>query len=1622
MPKKSKLKRFLAAGLLASFCLTSILSPTANAAETKKALADDTNKTKMVRVTENFVNGSGGKELAESKQYNDDNDRDVREEKIPGYVFKTYEKEITNVYLTKDIPYIVGYPDKTVRPLRFISRAEAAAVFYRLYDGDYPKESNSWSKKTFTDLDADAWYYESVKQMYKSGIIAGSEGKFRPNEPITRAELAGLATRFNPEKFGGKKEERGAFTDVSTGKWYSSAVALAAANKWVSGYPDGSFKPNNYITRTETMSIINRVLDRQMTTEKLRELGVKNPYTDIKEDDWFYADALEATIDHRKSRKEWHGMDYNKGKVNVIIEKYVDTEGNVIRKKKVSDGKEVKSPKDIVGFDYVGYVKVLTYVYEKGVPIPSVTKTSDAEGKDANDAKAFFPGDEVTYTLTVKNDKKANSPIQNAKLYDPIPKYMTFVDGSVTVNGKSHDYGMKDYMVSKKDKFVLAEAEKTGQKQLEIALGDVKAGESKTVQFKARIDKDAFNKEIKNIAVLTGDNIVDMKSANQLDPTLDNDDPDKDPKGDPNKPLPNRNDSIPPGIETGDKGFVVQEGKAYLNIEKKVDKKDAEVGDTVKYTIKVEADKTSKTKAKAVVVTDTLPFGLAFKPGTVQIDGKFFNEIEYNDQTREIKVPVGVIDIEKSKTVTFDADVTKDAFNVELKNVALGKGANTDPKKSEDAVTKVKDGKAYLDIEKKVDKEKVKVGDTIAYTLVVKTDGKSKNSAKSVVVTDLIDPTLDFAGAVTVDGKGHSDFAYDEGSRVLTVNLGDVKIDQTKKVVFKAVVNKTAYGKDLENIGYAEATNAEKVSATSPLTKVDEGKANLSIQKTADKQEAKVGDKLDYTITVTNDASSPVAANNVRVTDAIPEGLDWSGIATISKTDAQGNSEPGTNAKYSYNMKTGVVEVLVGGLLPGERAEIVLRTVVKNTAQGKNIYNKAKATADNANPKEAEVNRPTAIQKGKADGRVGAKSVNKSQAKAGDTLSYEISIANSPSATADWENIEIVDPLPEYLEYVGHLEKNGRGTNDGSYDSKANTLTIKPEALKPGEKAVYKFDVKVKDGAEGQTIVNVALLKTPGEPDENLPSTPVVVPEGKASPYMLKTHNVDKVGDLEYVTYTVEVGNRSKTATWKNVTVIDNLPKEVQMVGIPVIHGATDGDGMMIAAGNSITQPIGDIKPGNAVKISYTVQVKKGTSKIVKYKKGLDAVALEKLKKDNAIFLNNVASASGNNGSTGASDDKVQVPPTLEPEGKGDGDRDNPWNPGLDSSKPHIEKIAQKTLVDLRTKDSSKNTYTIKLTNTTDKVWKDVKVKDILDSYRVTLIHDTVKVNGMPVRWGGGYNYTPQASMMDEMDIPVGDIDPGETATVEFSIMHSSDNASLPYDNTAVASSSSHKPVQAKATSVQFKNPQPFTKVHHVLSVGYVDGSWGPYATTDRNFLSTEEAAAIIARSVTAEQRAKLLGGQDFTSASQSLPECFNNAWASAPLRFMGLVKGIYANDIDPKAPGRQEGRDFVLFDEGKTVRNVCTRNQIGRMLKAVGLTGLPGYDYTSANPEQRLNRIDFIKEMCKITGRDLNPDTNGCSARSFSDTADPSVIESATWHTYVIDSKGNEIWTFSDLSKTAEI
>lgn len=424
-----RIKHILPFALMVAFCFTSIYP--ALPAMAGEAQGTERNN----QIIEHYLNGANKNHLMEPDKYKGKSDAESAPS-ISGYHFKTYNISQENVYLSKDLPYIVGYPDKTVKPLRYISRAEATAIFYRLYDGQYPDKTKALSKTTFSDLDAKAWYYQPVKTMYESGLVAGSDNKFRPNDPISRAELAGLAARFNPDRFAGTKSDKAAFSDVKDGQWYSDAVALGTANKWLSGYPDGTFRPNDLITRAEVMSVINRVMDRRVGAQTLRDLKVPNPYTDVKTSDWFYPDVLEATVDHRNKQKDWHGSAYDK--LDQVTEVYVDTDGREIADRKVYTGEKAKAYKKIFGFNYAGYTKQVTFIYESNLKWgsskdkdrpnkpdrPNPDKPNPGEGQNKV-TLSFNPGDlpdtPMPEALTVGAGEDAGLPDLpnfNNKYYD----------------------------------------------------------------------------------------------------------------------------------------------------------------------------------------------------------------------------------------------------------------------------------------------------------------------------------------------------------------------------------------------------------------------------------------------------------------------------------------------------------------------------------------------------------------------------------------------------------------------------------------------------------------------------------------------------------------------------------------------------------------------------------------------------------------------------------------------------------------------------------------------------------------------------------------------------------------------------------------------------------------------------------------------------------------------------------------------------------------------------------------------------------------------------------------------------------------------------------------------------
>ena len=195
--------------------------------------------------------------------------------------------------------YIVGYPDSTVRPQDGITRAEVATIFFRLLT-DETRNANSTKTNSYSDVAAGAWYNHAVSTLSAMGIVKGdSQGKFNPNAPITRAEFAAIAARFDDKANTTAVD----FSDIAS-HWAKDEISAAANNGWINGYTDGTFRPNNKITRAEAMTLVNRVLKRlPETAEDLHNDMIK--WSDNSDTSaWYYLAVQEATNSHYYDLKE----------------------------------------------------------------------------------------------------------------------------------------------------------------------------------------------------------------------------------------------------------------------------------------------------------------------------------------------------------------------------------------------------------------------------------------------------------------------------------------------------------------------------------------------------------------------------------------------------------------------------------------------------------------------------------------------------------------------------------------------------------------------------------------------------------------------------------------------------------------------------------------------------------------------------------------------------------------------------------------------------------------------------------------------------------------------------------------------------------------------------------------------------------------------------------------------------------------------------------------------------------------------------------------------------------------------------------------------------------------------
>lgn len=221
---------------------------------------------------------------------------------LPGV---TVKKNTPKLNTADHFAYVQGYPDGTVKPAGNITRAETAAILFRLMDEGSRKTYYS-TTSGFRDVASGSWYNTYVATLNNAGVITdSSNGCFRPNEAITRAELAAMLAKFS--------ETTGAanyFNDVSAKYWAANAIAICAKLGWITGYPDGTFRPDKNVTRAELMAMINRATGRAPKSADAFLPGMKT-WIDNTSDKWYYLDVQEATNSHSytvKGSETWTAL------------------------------------------------------------------------------------------------------------------------------------------------------------------------------------------------------------------------------------------------------------------------------------------------------------------------------------------------------------------------------------------------------------------------------------------------------------------------------------------------------------------------------------------------------------------------------------------------------------------------------------------------------------------------------------------------------------------------------------------------------------------------------------------------------------------------------------------------------------------------------------------------------------------------------------------------------------------------------------------------------------------------------------------------------------------------------------------------------------------------------------------------------------------------------------------------------------------------------------------------------------------------------------------------------------------------------------------------------------------
>ena len=658
----------------------------------------------------------------------------------------------------------------------------------------------------------------------------------------------------------------------------------------------------------------------------------------------------------------------------------------------------------------------------------SIASTANLTAKKSNleihktvDKKSVKIGDTLTYTISVKNN---GDKVAKAIIYDNVP------EGTVLLNKDNN------------------EDENTKKLTWRVT---VEPGETENVEFTVRVK--AEKGTIKNSAIVNGKTTEETET-----------------------------------------GIINITGK------KEVNTSEAKVGDTLTYTITLT---NSGNATGTVTVTDEIPAGTTLVEKSITNNGVESNgTITWTD-----------VEVKAGDTVEVSFKVT---INSDTKTSVTNKAVIDGNKPTEEVETKV----ANITGAKSVDKSTAKVGDTLTYTIILTNSG---NADGTVTVTDEI-PT-------GTRIKDENTTGYNKETNTMTWSNVEVKAGKSVELTLEVVV-KDDTTDTVKNV--AKIDNKE--IPEKPETKV----ANITGTKTVDKTEAKVGDTLTYTIALTNNGN---ADGTVTVTDEIPTG-------TTLVADS-------ITANGSYNEENKTITWTDVKVEAGKTAEVSFKAII-NSDTKTSVTNKA----------VIDGNKPTEEVETKVANITGAKSVDKSTAKVGDTLTYTIILTNSGNADG---TVTVTDEIP-----TGTRIKD---ENTTGYNKETNTMTWSNVEVKAGKSVELTLEVVVKDDTT-DTVKNVAKIDNKEIPEK--PETKVANITG--------TKTVDKteakVGDT--LTYTITLTNNGNADG--TVTVTDEIP-----TGTRIKDENTTGYNK---ATNTMIWSDVEVKAGKSVELTLEVVVEGGVSEI----------------------------------------------------------------------------------------------------------------------------------------------------------------------------------------------------------------------------------------------------------------------------------------------------------------------------------------------------------------------------------------------------------------------------------------